>query len=331
MLYRFSVLKAAALLVTAAIAPPLLLAQEEPELYRQAQSQLAAGDTLAAIAALRELTEAEPDFGPGFLRLGALLSVRSSEAESDWPQRKEAEKLLREAWRLMGADPEVLLEYGLLLRKQLMRVDAERVLNRAWREAVRRGQEFDPGKRARLHYELGRIYETWWEDFQNLVMIPWSAQEIYCLRIDVTLPIDELASLPHRDQAVLCPAEWAEQLAGTVPLADLRSDDRQRMVDHFRLAMEADSGYADAALRLLGHLADGDEWGEYLSVASGLVGSQPDDPRPHLFLALGYHELGRAADLRGREPATDPSAARTLRRVERCGPRGGSSRLLHLN
>ncbi len=298
MLYRFSVLKAAALLVTAAIAPPLLLAQEEPELYRQAQSQLAAGDTLAAIATLRELTEAEPDFGPGFLRLGALLSVRSSELERGWRQRKEAEKLLREAWRLMGADPELLLEYGLLLRKQGMRVDAERVLKRAWREANRRGQEFDPGKRARLHYELGRIYETWWEDFQNLVMIPWSAQQISCSRIDVMLPIHELASRPHRDQAVLCPAEWAEQLAGTVPLADLRSDDRQRMVEHFWLTMEADSSYADAGLRLLGHLADGDEWGEYLRLARRLVGSQPDDPRPHLLLALGYHEMGldRAAD-----------------------------------
>jgi GWxTD domain-containing protein len=298
MQYRFSVLTAAALLVTAAIAPPSLPAQEEPGLYRQAQSQLATGDTLDAIATLRELAEAEPDFGPGFLRLGALLSARSSELESDWRQRKEAEKLLREAWRLMGADPELLLEYGLLLRKQLMRVDAERVLNRSWREAVRRGREFDPRQRARLHYELGRIYETWWEDFQDLVMIPWSAQQISCSRIDVTLPIDELASLPHRDQAVLCPEEWAEQLAGTVPLADLRSDDRQRMVDHFRLTMEADSSYADAALRLLGHLADGTEWGDYLRVARRLVGSQPDDPRPHFFLALGYHELGldRAAD-----------------------------------
>jgi len=315
MLYRFSVLKAAALLVTAAIAPPLLLAQEEPELYRQAQSQLAAGDTLAAIATLRELTEAEPDFGPGFLRLGALLSARSSELESDWPQRKEAEKLLREAWRLMGADPEVLLEYGLLLRKQLMRVDAERVLKRAWREADRRGRELDPRERARLHYELGRIYETWWEDFQNMVMIPWSAQQISCSRIDVTLPSDELASLPHRDQAVLCPEEWAEQLAGLVPLADLRSHDRQRMVEHFRLALEADSSHADAALRLLGHLADGDEWGEYLRVARRLVRSVPDDPRPQLFLGLGYHELGldRAADSTfGRALALLPAGERLM-------------------
>lgn len=315
MLYRFSVLKAAALLVTAATAPRSLPAQEEPELYRQAQSELAAGDTLAAIATLRELTEAEPDFGPGFLRLGALLSARSSQLEGDWRLRKEAEKLLREAWRLMGADPETLLEYGLLLRKQGMRVDAERVLNRAWREAVRRGQEFDPGNRARLHYELGRIYETWWEDFQDLVMIPWSAQQISCSRIDVMLPIHELAFWPHRDQAVLCPEEWAEQLAGTVPLADLRSDDRQRMVDHFRLAMEADSSYADAALRLLGHLADGDEWGEYLRVARRLVRSQPDDPRPHLFLALGYHELGldRAADsVFGRALALLPAGERLI-------------------
>ena len=221
-----------------------------------------------------------------------MLSARITESEEDWRQRQEAKEVLREAWDIMGPDPEVLLEYGLLLRKQLMRVDAKRVLNRAWAEARNKGSEFSPEQTARLHYHLGQIYETWWEDFQNLVMITESAARISCKAM-------QGRPAPHPDAAVICPESWATQLAGITSLADLKSDEREQMVEHFRMAVEADPDHIDANLRLLGHLADGEEWVEYMSVVRRLVDAAPANPRSHLFLGLALHEAGldRAADI----------------------------------
>ncbi|HUH12456.1 MAG TPA: GWxTD domain-containing protein, partial [Longimicrobiales bacterium] len=65
---------------------------------------------------------------------------------------------------------------------------------------------------------------------------------------------------------------------------------------HFRLSLEADPGSTDAAARLLGHLADAQEWAEYDEVARLMVRRAPDDARSHLFRGLGLHERGRDAE-----------------------------------
>jgi len=52
---------AAALVLTITASTPSLAVAQEPGLYSRARSQLAAGDTLAALASLRELTEAEQE------------------------------------------------------------------------------------------------------------------------------------------------------------------------------------------------------------------------------------------------------------------------------
>ena len=281
------------LLLAAAVALlPLPLrgqeAVEGPADYAQAMAYLSAGDTAAAIVWLRDVVEEEPDFGPAFLRLGSLLATRASEVEGEFGQRSEAEKLLERAFRLMGSDPEVLLEYGLLLRKKQMRVDAKRVLDRAWQAAVRQGETFAPDQRARLHLELGKIYETWWEDWQGLVQIPPAAAGIRCSRVE--------EPRPHYETAVACPEFWHDQLQGVIRLADHKSEERARMLDHFRLALEADPGLMEAAGRLLGHLADAGEWAEYEQVSAQLVRRAPDDPRTHLFRGLGLHERGRVTE-----------------------------------
>src|SRR5690606_16458019 len=144
----------------------------EPQSYTEAMELLAGGDTAAAIERLRAATRDAPDFGPAFLRLGALLARGAGEVEREFGERVEAERALERALRLMGDEPEVLLEYGLLFKRQNRNRDAERVLRRAWAAAERKGREFPPLDAAEMHYTLGRIYQTWWEDWQGLIIVP---------------------------------------------------------------------------------------------------------------------------------------------------------------
>lgn len=265
---------------------------EPPASYSQALAMLDRGDTTAALQALRRATAEAPSFGPAFLRLGSILSARASEVETDFEERLEARRALERARELMGDDPEVLLEYGLLLRKQGMRTDARRVLDRAWRAARRAGEDLPPRTRARLHYSLARIYESWWEDWQNLVMFPEN-ERVHLGCANIGLAICGPPSVAHAMFAVYCPARWWSQTSRLPALADLKSDERARMIQHFTLAYEADSTLVDAAVRLLGHLADASRWDEYTSLAQKLVRSAGVDARPHLFLGLGLHESGR--------------------------------------
>src|SRR5574341_1482517 len=72
------------------------------------------------------------------------LTAQDGEVPSQFRERLEAERALQRARQLLGDDPEVLLEFGLLLRKQQSQIDARRVLERAARAAERRGQTLAP-------------------------------------------------------------------------------------------------------------------------------------------------------------------------------------------
>jgi tetratricopeptide (TPR) repeat protein len=225
-----------------------------PPAYEQAMALLAVGDTAAAIDRLRETTRHNPRYGPAFLRLGSLLSRQAAELEVEYSTRLEAERALQQAYRLMGDQPEVLLERGLLLHRQDIRVDAERVLNRAWDAARRRGGELEPGFLAELHFTLGKVYETWWEAGMKLAVLPpFSA--IICPELT--------GAASYEDAAVICPGAWAEQLEHYVSLANRKNPEWFHMMNHFRLTLAADPGHVDAAVRLLGHLADAADWEEY--------------------------------------------------------------------
>jgi GWxTD domain-containing protein len=268
-----------------------------PPSWDRALEALARGDTTDALDALRRATREARNFGPAYLRLGALLSARAGELEKNYRERVEAERALRQALRLLPNDPEPVLEYGLLLRRQQIRGDAVRTLERAWELAERTGASLPPERRAQLHYQLGLIYETWWEDWQNLVMMPPTAPPISCGGM--------VGPISHQDAAVLCPASWAENYERLVPLADMKATERTRMVHHFRQALAADPAHVDAAVRLLGHLADAGEWAEYQAVAERLQRAAPDDARSYLFLGLALHE-------RGQDHPADSAFARAL-------------------
>lgn len=276
------------------VSPPPAQPQGTPaaDPYREAVAVLESSDTAAALALLRAVVEEQPDNGPAHLRLGALLSARAPEAERDLEQRREARRHLDRAYRLLWPDPEVLLEYGLLLRKMSVGVDAKRVLERAWQAGEKAGDSFPPELRARLHYELARIFESWWEDWHGLVMRPFNG-EFSCARGGTPTPSRQGRRVAIHVQ---CAKRWADDYDRLTPMEDLKSDDRERMIAHYLLALEADPAHTDAAVRVLGHLADAQRWELYDEVARNHVVHAPRDPRAHLMRGLGLHERGRPSE-----------------------------------
>jgi len=244
--------------------------QDQPAQYDQALALLASGDTAAALELLRAVTRSERSFGPGFLRLGAVLAAQASWMERDFGDRVEAERAFRRALRFMGPDPELLLEWGVLLTKQHIRIDALRTMENALRQASRQEAEFSPALVSRMHYAMARVYEVWWEDGQNM----------------------RLASTGAPRECWSGAAPTAASCAD-VPNVHVFIADRGRMKRHYRAAMELDAGNVDAGIRLLGHLADQEDWEEYEALADRLVAAAPLDARALLFRGLGLHHVGR--------------------------------------
>lgn len=260
--------------------------------FSQAVHQLAEGDTTAAIAMLRETIGTSPDYGPALRRLGILLALRASERGEDFRIRLDARRILDRAMRLEGDDPEILLAYGLLLHKQGMRMDARRLLSRASRLANDKAELLAPEQQVLLHTTLGRIYETWWEDWQDLVMIPWTAQG--SMRCSKAKPGGG-GTAGYADLAVQCPTRFAELLDYLVPIADLKGDEWEAMLHHYRRVVDHQPENAGVGARLLGHLADAGLWEEFGQVARRLARASPADARGYLFLGLGLHSEGRDA------------------------------------
>lgn len=285
-----------------------------PPAYTAALEHLTAHDTAAALPLLREATRQASRFGPAFLRLGSVLSAQAGEVPSQFRERLEAERALQRARQLLGDDPEVLLEFGLLLRKQQSQIDARRVLERAARAAERRGQTLAPEARARINYALGVIYESWWEDWEALLSVNLDfTGSAWCRRIETPLEGSPMEILGMA--LIACPQQWSLIRQIGVPLADMKAAERTQMLWHFREALRADSNQAEAALHLLGYLAEDGEWSEFNYVARRVVALRPEDPRGYLFLGLADHERGRdsaAAEELGRGIALLPSADRRV-------------------
>lgn len=242
----------------------------QPREYQEALEKLAAGDTATAIELLRVVTQAEPRFGPAFLQLGAVLTAQAGEVERDFADRLEAERMLRRALTLMGPKPEIILEWGMLMRKQHIRIDALRTVETAVRLAAEQEEDISPDQLARMHYGMGRIYEVWWEEIQDRC-IPSRAEQACWF-----------AAAPY---AAAC---------ADVPDVHGYIAHRGRMLEHYRKALWLDPGNVDAGIRLLGHLAQQGDWEEYAALARQLKLAAPFDSRAFLFQGLGLHHRGRS-------------------------------------
>ena len=266
--------------------------ESQPPSYTEALVRLEVGDTSAALHYLRETTRDHPEFGPAYLRLGSILRKQADNLETEDDVLGEAELALKRAWDLMGDDPEVMVELGFVLRREREEDEARRMFDRAWEAAERKAQRSRAEEAADMYYTLATLYERWWEDWERLVMIPETAERIDCPAITGVPDVD------HPTRSALCPKQWAIQLAQVVPISDLKAGDRERMFEHFRLAIASNPGHVEAAVRLLGHLAADESWAEYMHVARQLVISAPEDARSNLFLGLALHKAGldQAAD-----------------------------------
>lgn len=87
--------------------------------------------------------------------------------------------------------------------------------------------------------------------------------------------------------------DWENLRWKGIPIADLKHEERDRMVGHFHRALELDPGNHEAITHLLGHLGDLGRWSEYLEEARAFTGARPDSYRAWLYLGVGLHETGR--------------------------------------
>ena len=260
-----------------------------PRAVVQARSLLEAGDTTAALGLLRTARE-EDDRDPHVaFALGTLLARTAPLGETDFRQRMEAEALLEEAYEGLHEDAGVLLEMALLKRRQFMRVDARRILERT--VASERSRAVEPHLLARSHFVLARILTEEMEDFEHLVFLPagW--------RRDGSPGTDEYAGstrCPAGVQAFCLnytePRTFNEQFANASRASDRDVEYPPRIEAHLRAALSYVPDHPQAARGLLGLLHRQGRFEDMAAEARRLVEVNPDDPYAHIFLGLAFYE-----------------------------------------
>lgn len=257
-------------------------AAQEPALYDSARAELAAGDTAAALALLRRLTEEEPRYAPGWGLLGIVLTDIAGGVETDFRERLEADRALHRAWRLDPKNPAYFLALGQLMRKQQMYSDARRVLNRAKKYMNERPEEeVAPADRAYLWFELGLYAEDIYLDTRNLVFVP-------------TLPVmtPECGALGAFCLNFTRPRAFNEYFRNAASLSEEGEDDYAEMVDAFRRSLAADPTHAGAFRRLVIHLVERGALEEARELAEQFERDVPGNPWGYLTLGLVYQRMG---------------------------------------
>ncbi len=266
------------------LAPPpsRLAAAQEPEAYRSARAELAAGDTAAALKLLRNLTKSAPDYAPGWGLLGSVLTDIASGVETDFRQRLEADKALRRALQLDGNNPAYLMALGSLMRKQQIYLDARRVLNRAADAVEKYPEKIEPEEQAQLWFQLGLFYEDVYLDTRDLVFVP-----------DLPVQTADCGGLGSFCLNFTRPKVFNEHFRNAASLTQFGDDDLQRTVDAFRRALDALPTHAPAFRRLAVHLIERDDYGEARRLAQRFQRESPDDPWGYMTLGLVYQRTGQ--------------------------------------
>jgi GWxTD domain-containing protein len=253
-------------------------------------------DSTVPLERLRAVARAFPDSFPPVFAYARAVARAANERPGDWRPRAEARNALDAAYRLRPEDPRVLVEMGLLMRKQGFRVDGRRVLERAERLAAARAELLAPPERAELHLQLGLIYEVWWEDAENLGILPANFVVGSCPHIynyyppGVVVPTSPQSNLLVYN--VVCPDVFDELMGYWYAPEGQYEVEYVTMLRHFQASAAADPTDQRAALRLLRHLAAAGRWEEYLAAAEPLARRLPTDPYALMFLGLGLHHTG---------------------------------------
>ncbi len=279
---RLGSLAVAAVLALSLLASATAAAAQDPALYQSARAELAAGDTVAALNLLRKLTNASPDFAPGWGLLGSVLTELASGVATEFRERLEAEKAIRRALELDPGNPAYLMVSGSLKRKQQMYLDARRMLNRAAGAVEKYPAKITSAQRAQLWFQLGLFSEDVYFDTRDLMFVP---------NLPVNAP--ECAGLGAFCLNFTRPKAFNEHFRHAASLTEEGEDDLQRTLAAFRRALDADPAHDGAFRRLAVHLVELGEHGEAEIVAQNFQSAAPQDPWGYLTLGLVYQRTGR--------------------------------------
>ncbi|HKG93189.1 MAG TPA: GWxTD domain-containing protein [Gemmatimonadaceae bacterium] len=247
-----------------------------------------AGDTSAALDLLERATKVAPNYAPAHFERGVLLSRTTRLGFSDLLTRREATGHIKRALELDANNPFYLMELGRIrLKTPFLRLDAERLFNKALRAANERK---DPKVLAEIHWELGQIHERRFTTMANRRMITG----------------DALVFDPNR--AI---ADWhytADFLAqSSHPLDDAGELDARKAEDHFRAAILANPTHEAATAALLALLYDAGRYEEMVRTATELRSAQPMSYRLLFALGLALHRTDRTSEA---QPVFDSALAR---------------------
>ena len=263
------------------LAAPLTSTAQQPELYVQAEEELARHDTMAAVASLRELTEDAPDFAAGWGLLAEVLTARASSVATDFADRLEAEKAVNRALELDHDNPLYLFTLGAIKRKQQIYLDARRLIDRAIDELDEGEHDLDPADEAELWYQRGLFYEDEYLDTHHLVFAP-------------TLPVaGNCPTAPTFCMNFKDPRDFNERLRAAEDLSHFGEDDYERMAEAFGKALAADPRHAGAFRRRAVHMIDRGDLRDAENLARSFIRTAPDDPWGHLTLGLVHYRMGR--------------------------------------
>jgi GWxTD domain-containing protein len=248
----------------------------------QGLAAASAGDTTLAFAEFERARDAAPKLADTYYQIGRLYVEISSAVETDFRDRRKAERNLLKALRLKPSDPRYLLELARLRLKQHMKVDASRLFGRALKEAEKQS---DPRILAEVHFNLGYIKELWYRSIEYRRFNP-------LLRGP---PQDQLDPTGVNGfMGVQGPIRYGnEYMEQTPAIQGSGQVTKEEMIEHYRKALRYDPKHVGASIRLMGQLLDEYRMGEYLSIARRLSAAHPERPLPYLYLGLGLHAAGR--------------------------------------
>jgi GWxTD domain-containing protein len=270
-------------------------------LYEDATRSVRSGDTIMAIALLRRSVERDADHPDAVFALGALLARTAPTKETDFAQRAEAEQLLERAYRLRDGDPAVVLELGLLKRKQNIRVDARRLLEDALDPAL--DAPLDPAAAAEAHYELARIFEEELADYEHLVFLPPSRREFGQAVAD-PLGGPSSSSICPQGVSFFCYNYTRtkdfnllfEEVAN--PASDRAESHLPRIEDHYRTALTYAPSHEMAARGLMALYLRQERFEDFQTTAEDMVALDSTRAYPQLFRGLALYRQERWDDAR---------------------------------
>lgn len=267
------------ILVLVAALPPGARGQSRDarEELRYGLERAAAGDTAAALAHLDQAVKLDPRLAEAHFQRGLLHARQASSRPTEYEERLQAQQAFQEALRLDPDNPIYLLELGKLMLKQQVRVDAQRLFQRALDAASRA----DPRTLAEVHYQLALFRETQWLRFRH--------------RRNLPLGISQL----NADFAFADPRYVWRLLDNSRFVEGQGAAERDEMLRHLRAALATDPAHVGAASNLLAYYYDEGLMDEYMALARQIVRAAATEPRAYLALGLGLHRLGREDEAAG--------------------------------